>query len=241
MASEQPAATEGTARPARRAAPAFLFDLDGTLLDSVYQHVIAWREALEQVGVSLSVWKIHRRIGMSGGLFVTALLRELETTLDDDALARLPSLHAEAYLRHFESVRPLPGAAELLATLTDQQVPWAIATSGAGRYAPLALELLDAPRETPFITRDQVRYAKPDPDLFLTAAERIEVDIRDSIVVGDSVWDLLAARRARALGIGVLSGGYGREELIYAGAFRVYEDPADLLTHLDEVGVRRSL
>jgi phosphoglycolate phosphatase-like HAD superfamily hydrolase len=95
--------------------------------------------------------------------------------------------------------------------------------------------------DTPLITRDQVRYAKPDPDLFLTAADRIEVDIRDSIVVGDSVWDLLAAQRARALGIGLLSGGYGREELIYAGAFRVYEDPRDLLAHLDEVGVRRPL
>jgi HAD superfamily hydrolase (TIGR01509 family) len=90
------------------------------------------------------------------------------------------------------------------------------------------------------ITRDQVRYAKPDPDLFLHAAKEIGVDITDSIVVGDSVWDLLAARRASTLGIGLLSGGYGREELIYAGAFRVYEDPRDLLGHLDEVGVRRS-
>jgi len=240
MNADEPTPTESVTAPARRA-PAFLFDLDGTLLDSVYQHVVAWREALEQVGISLSVWKIHRRIGMSGGLFVTALLRELDTTLDDEALARLPSLHTEAYLRHYDSVRPLPGAAELLATLTDQGVPWAIATSGAERYARLALELLDAPQDTPLVTRDQVRYAKPDPDLFLTAAERIGVDVRDSMVVGDSVWDLLAARRARALGIGVLSGGYGREELIYAGAFRVYEDPRDLLAHLDEVGVRRPL
>jgi phosphoglycolate phosphatase-like HAD superfamily hydrolase len=120
-------------------------------------------------------------------------------------------------------------------------VPWAIATSGAAPSAGRALELLEVPPETPFVTRDVVRYAKPDPDLFLTAAEQLGVDIRDSIVVGDSVWDLLAARRARALGVGVLSGGYGREELLYAGAFRVYEDPADLLLHLDEVGVRRPL
>jgi HAD superfamily hydrolase (TIGR01509 family) len=221
--------------------PAFLFDLDGTLIDSVYQHVIAWREALEEVGVSLAVWKIHRRIGMSGGLFVTALLRELETSLDQEALSRLPDLHAEAYARHFPSVRPLPGAPELLATLTGHGVPWAIATSGRARSAGPALELLGLPADTPLVTRDLVRYAKPDPDLFLTAAERIGVDIRDSLVVGDSVWDLLAARRARALGIGVLSGGYGREELFYAGAFRVYEDPGDLLAHLDEVGVRRPL
>ncbi len=221
--------------------PAFLFDLDGTLVDSVYQHVLAWREALEEVGISLSVWKIHRRIGMSGGLFVTALARELDTTLAPETLAALPELHADAYIRHFEGVVPLPGAVELLATLTERGVPWAIATSGSDRYARLALDLLELPAQTPLITRDQVRYAKPDPDLFLTAADRIEVDIRDSIVVGDSVWDLLAARRARALGIGLLSGGYGREELIYAGAFRVYEDPRDLHAHLDEVGVRRPL
>jgi len=103
--------------------PAFLFDLDGTLLDSVYQHVVAWREALDEVGIPLSVWKIHRRIGMSGGLFVTALLRELGTTVDEETLARLPDLHGDAYLRHFDSVRPLPGAAELLRTLTDEGVP----------------------------------------------------------------------------------------------------------------------
>ena len=224
-----------------RSQPAFLFDLDGTLIDSVYQHVVAWSQALEGVGINLSVWKIHRRIGMSGGLFVTALARELETDLDRDTLAKLPGLHAEAYIRQFDSVRPLPGAVDLLATLTEHGVPWAIATSGVERYARLALELLALPQDTPLVTRDQVRYAKPDPDLFLTAADRIGVDIRDSMVVGDSVWDMLAAQRARALGIGLLSGGYGREELIYSGALRVYDDPADLLFHLDEVGVRRPL
>jgi HAD superfamily hydrolase (TIGR01509 family) len=178
---------------------------------------------------------------MSGGLFVAALARELHGALDDETLAQLPGLHADAYRRHYSSVRPLPGAADLLATLTRSGVPWAIATSGAERSAQPALELLGLPDETPLITRDEVRYAKPDPDLFLTAAERIDVEIRDCIVVGDSVWDLLAAQRATALGIGLLSGGYGREELFYAGAFRVYEDPADLLAHLDEVGVRRPL
>jgi HAD superfamily hydrolase (TIGR01509 family) len=224
-----------------RSRPAFLFDLDGTLIDSVYQHVVAWREALAGVDINLSVWKIHRRIGMSGGLFVTALARELETNLDPETLKALPRLHEDAFIRHYGSVQPLPGAAELLATLTEHGVPWAIATSGVARYADLARDMLELPTDTVFITRDQVRYAKPDPDLFLTAAERLGVDIRDSYVVGDSVWDLLAARRARALGIGVLSGGYGREELIYSGAFRVYEDPRDLLDHIDEVGVRRPL
>jgi HAD superfamily hydrolase (TIGR01549 family) len=220
--------------------PAFLFDLDGTLIDSVYQHVLAWNEALQELGLSLSVWKIHRRIGMSGGLFVNALARELGDRLDAESLVRLPQLHSEAFIRHYDTVSPLPGAVELLRTLTEHEVPWAIATSGLERYAGLARKLLELPADTPMVTREQVRYAKPDPDLFLTAARQIGVDIRNSMVVGDSVWDLLAAQRARALGIGLLSGGYGREELFYSGAFRVFEDPADLLAHVDEVGVRRT-
>jgi HAD superfamily hydrolase (TIGR01549 family) len=224
-----------------RSNPAFLFDLDGTLIDSVYQHVLAWRTAMQQVGINLPVWKIHRRIGMSGGLFMNALKRELESDLDPEAAVALPKLHQDEFLRLYDSVRPLPGAVELLETLTAEHVPWAIATSGVERYARRGLDLLGLPPDTPLVTRDQVRYAKPDPDLFLAAAELIGVEIGDSIVVGDSVWDLLAARRARALGIGLLSGGYGREELIYSGAYRVYEDPKDLLAHIDEVGVRRPL
>jgi HAD superfamily hydrolase (TIGR01509 family) len=220
------------------AAPAFLFDLDGTLVDSVYQHVLAWREALEQAGIELSVWRIHRRIGMSGGLFVNALLREIGRTVPSEDAARIRRLHAEAYARLVSQVRVLPGARELLAYLSQVGVPWAIATSGLLESARPALEMLGVGPEVPVITRDQVRHAKPDPDLFLAAAARLGVDIRASVVVGDSVWDLLAARRARALGVGLLSGGYGADELERAGAYRVYQDPADLLKHLDEVGVR---
>jgi phosphoglycolate phosphatase-like HAD superfamily hydrolase len=84
-----------------------------------------------------------------------------------------------------------------------------------------------------------VKYAKPDPDLFLAAADRLGAPIGTSLVVGDSIWDMLAATRCRALGVGLLSGGYGFTELQHAGAFRVYEDPADLLHHIDEVGTRR--
>jgi phosphoglycolate phosphatase-like HAD superfamily hydrolase len=100
------------------------------------------------------------------------------------------------------------------------------------------MEGLGIPESTPVITRDQVVHAKPDPDLFLAAAAALDVDIAHAVVVGDSVWDLLAARRAGALGVGLLSGGYGQEELERAGAYRVYEEPADLLRHLDEIGVR---
>ena len=217
---------------------AFVFDLDGTLVDSVYQHVLAWREALEQAGIELSVWRIHRKVGMSGGLFANALLRETgrEVTAQDADLLR--RLHAEAYARRASQVRPLPGALELLRALTDGGTSWAIATSGYRESAGPTIELLEVPPDVPVVTRDLVPRAKPDPDLFLTAAEKLGVTIEDCVVVGDSVWDLLAARRARALGVGVLSGGYGREELERAGAYRVYDDPADLLAHLDEVGVR---
>jgi HAD superfamily hydrolase (TIGR01549 family) len=220
---------------------AFLFDLDGTLVDSVYQHVLAWRDALEGAGIELSVWRIHRRIGMSGGLLVNALLRETATPITAEQVAHVQRLHTEAYARQAARVRPLPGARELLVYLTDRGVPWTIATSGHMQSARPVLEALGVdPDRVPVVTRDQVLHAKPDPDLFLAAAERLNVDIQDSVVVGDSVWDLLAARRARALGVGVLSGGYGQDELQAAGAYRVYEDPADLLRHLDEVGVRPS-
>lgn len=227
---------EHDVRPGRQ--PAFLFDLDGTLVDSVYQHVLAWREALEASGIELSVWRIHRKIGMSGGLFANQLLREIGRPVTPEERVRLQQLHARAYARLASQVRPLPGARELLATLSALGVPWAVATSGRRETAQPALETLGVPEGVPIVTRDQVRHAKPDPDLFLAAAERLGVEIADSVVVGDSVWDLLAARRARALGIGVLSGGYGQDELLAAGAYRVYEDPADLLRHLDEVGVR---
>lgn len=217
---------------------AYLFDLDGTLIDSVYQHVLAWREALENGGIHLAVWRIHRQIGMSGGLFVNALARETGRTLSPEEAERIHQGHGEAFKRYASQVRPLPGAPELLAYLTNANVPWAIATSGRFESARLSLHMLGVGDEIPLITRDMVRHAKPDPDLFLAAAEKLGVDISDSVVVGDSIWDLLAARRARALGVGLLSGGYGREELERAGAYRVYNDPADLLKHLDEVGVR---
>jgi HAD superfamily hydrolase (TIGR01509 family) len=220
---------------------AFLFDLDGTLVDSVYQHVLAWREAMAGVGLELAVWTIHRRIGMSGGLMANAILRETGHAVTADEAGRLLRLHADAYARLAGQVRPLPGARELLSYLTRAGVPWAIATSGRIESARPTLESLGVGPEVTVITRDLVQHAKPDPDLFLAAAERLGVPIADSVVVGDSVWDLLAARRARALGVGLLSGGYGKEELEQAGAYRVYQDPADLLSHLDEVGIRAAV
>lgn len=219
--------------------PAFLFDLDGTLVDTVYQHVLAWREALALAGIELSVWRIHRRIGMSGGLLVNALVRETGGTLSDQSAKELQKTHAEIFQRYAGDIAPLPGARELLKELTAMKVPWAIATSGGIATADPALRALGVNRNSAIIvTRNEVEHAKPDPDLFLAAARKLKHDITACIVVGDSVWDLLASRRAHALGVGLLSGGYGQDELVSAGAYRVYDDPADLLRHLDEVGVR---
>jgi HAD superfamily hydrolase (TIGR01509 family) len=220
-----------------RIKPAYLFDLDGTLVDSVYQHVLAWKEALDTEQIELSVWRIHRKIGMSGGLFTNQLLRETGLEISEERVQRLRQRHAEAYRRQAASIRPLPGAKELLDTLTNLDIPWAIATSGRMETAATNLAALGVdPNRVPVVTRDQVKYAKPDPDLFLAAAERLSVPITTAIVVGDSIWDMLAAARCRALGVGLLSGGYGFEELKNSGALLVYEDPADLLRHLDEVG-----
>ena len=225
---------------AQRIETAFVFDLDGTLIDTVYQHVVAWQEALEADGIHLAVWRIHRKIGMSGGLFTNMLLRETGLDLDAQRVERLQRAHAEAFRRNSKSVRPLPGARDLLRALADAGIPFAIATSGRLETARPGLETLGLDfSRTPIVTRDEVRFAKPEPDLFLAAVERLQVRSDGVTVVGDSVWDMLAATRARFLAIGLLSGGYGREELERSGAYRVFEDPADLLRHLDEVGGRR--
>jgi HAD superfamily hydrolase (TIGR01509 family) len=220
--------------------PVFLFDLDGTLVDSVYEHVLAWQEALDAEGIELSVWRIHRKIGMSGGLFTNQLLRETKVDITEDRVERLRHLHAQAYKRLSGKIRPLPGARELLQTLTSANIPWAIATSGRMETAAHNLAALGVDvRTAAVVTRDDVKYAKPDPDLFLAAAAKLNAPITTAVVVGDSIWDMLAARRCQALGVGLLSGGYGLDELERAGAYRVYEDPADMLEHLDEVGGRR--
>lgn len=217
--------------------PAFIFDLDGTLVDSVYQHVMAWHAALRECGFDLSVWRIHRRIGMSGGLMIRALARELDMPLDETIIKRLSELHEQEFKRRVPSISPLPGACELLAELREMKIPYILATSGTKADAGPMLELLGR-RDENIITREDVKRAKPDPDLFLTAAKKLHAKDVEAMVVGDSVWDMLAARRANFLGVGVLSGGYGQQELEQAGAFRVYADPEEMRRHLDELGVR---
>ena len=215
----------------------FLFDLDGTLVDSVYYAVLAWKEALDSEGIDLSVWRIHRKIGMSGGLFTNMLFRETGLAIDEERIERLRQAYNQAFRRVVGSIRPLPGAQALLAALTENGIPWAIATSGRMETAGVNLAALGVdPTQAVVVTRDQVKHAKPDPDLFLAAAARLGAPIETAYVIGDSIWDMLAAARCRALGIGLLSGGYGETELQQASALRVYEDPADMLAHIYELG-----
>jgi HAD superfamily hydrolase (TIGR01549 family) len=216
--------------------PAVLFDLDGTLLDSNYQHVNAWSEALLEAGIVIPRWKIHRHIGMSGKSAIQELLREIPKRGSAD-LNELERKHDRKFRKTIAHLQPLPGANQLLRHLSRRGIRVAIATTGGRNLTSLLLQRLDLPKGMPILTGDDVEKAKPSPDIFTAAAQSLNVAIEDSIVVGDSVWDLLAAGRKSALGVGVMSGGYGREELERAGAFRVYSDPADLLMHIEQLGL----
>jgi HAD superfamily hydrolase (TIGR01509 family) len=198
--------------PGTRPQGALIFDLDGTLVDNVYEHVLAWREAFEEAGIQLAVWRIHRQIGMSGGLFVSALMRETGKKISPEKATRIQRSHAAAYKRLAKEIHPLPGTPALLRYLSRIKVQYAIATSGHMKTVRHTLKVLNVGPRVPIITRDLVAHAKPDPDLFLAAAERLGRPISECVAVGDSVWDQLAARRARALGVGLLSGGYGEDD-----------------------------
>ena len=217
----------------------FIFDLDGTLTDSVYQNVAAWKQALDSEKIPLAMWRIHRKIGMSGELMLKSLSRETGMEITEEQADRLSKKHAEVYEQLQGQIIALPGAVELLEALTKDGLKWCIATSGGVDTAKINLKALSLSfNDIEIVTRDDVQYGKPDPDLFLAAAHRLDVPIEECLVIGDAIWDMLAARRCKATGIGLLSGGYDIGELERAGALRVYEDPLDLLDHLDEIASR---
>jgi HAD superfamily hydrolase (TIGR01509 family) len=215
---------------------ALIFDLDGTLVDTVYAHVFAWQRALAEKGLPIDGWRIHRRIGMSGGLFTRAVAREVGRELSPDEVAALQDRHGQLFRELLPNRRPLPGAVDLLADLRSGGIVHGIATSGRRPEIDLSLDALGVGAETVVIERGDVARAKPEPDLFLACALALGVEPEECYVVGDAVWDLLAARRARMLSVGLLSGGYGTDELLAAGAFRVYDDAAELRSSLDELG-----
>lgn len=216
---------------------ALIFDLDGTLIDTVYAHVFAWQRALAEADMAIEGWRIHRRIGMSGGLFTRAVGRELGRDLSLQEAEAIQRRHGELFMQLLPDRRPLPGAVELLGFLRSIGLRFAIATSGRRPEINKSLEALGLDPQTVVIDRGDVARAKPEPDLFLACQQRLGVSAQDCYVVGDAVWDLLAARRAGMLSIGLLSGGYGEDELSRAGAFRVYRDPSELHRSLDELGL----
>lgn len=216
---------------------ALIFDLDGTLVDTVYAHVFAWQRTLAEAGIGLDGWRIHRRIGMSGGLFTRALAREIGREILPDEAESLQNRHGELFQQFLPERRPLPGAVELLEHLRNTHIVHGIATSGRRPEIDRSLTVLGVGPETVVVERNDVLRAKPEPDLFLACQERLGVGINECYVIGDAVWDLLAARRAGMLSIGLLSGGYGEDELISAGAFRVYRDAEELYRSLDELGI----
>lgn len=217
--------------------PAVLFDLDGTLIDSNYQHVASWSEVLRSAGIVIPSWKIHRRIGMSGKSFLRELLRELPGGKHNLNLEQLEKKHDAIFRRSISHLSPLPGANRLLKHLAAHKIRIAIATTGGTTQTALLLKRLQLPHGVEIVTGEDVKKAKPSPDIFVSAAQGLGVPIGDCIVVGDSSWDMLAAGRKSALGVALLSGGYGQDDLERAGAFRVYSDPADMLMHLEQVGL----
>jgi HAD superfamily hydrolase (TIGR01549 family) len=217
--------------------PALIFDLDGTLVDTVYAHVFSWQRALAEAGMAIDGWRIHRRIGMSGGLFTRAIAREIGREITQAEADALQHRHGELFHEFLPERTPLPGAVKLLRFLRAAGVPHGIATSGRRPEIDASLETLGVGDETIVVDRGEVLRAKPAPDLFLNCQQRLGVPVDDCYVVGDAVWDLLAARRARMLSIGLLSGGYGEDELTRAGAFRVYRDAAEMYDSLDELGI----
>jgi HAD superfamily hydrolase (TIGR01549 family) len=230
MAPPRPSAAE-------RQTPALLFDLDGTLMDSNYEHIACWQRAFRRADVTIPNAFLHRCIGMRDDLLIAAVARETGKRISEKTAATLKASHQRSFQKLVPSVQPLPGANALLKALTRRRIPWAIATGGDQRTVSRMTRALRVPPTAHVITADDVREAKPEPDVFVVAAQQLGVTLSDCIVVGDSVWDLLGARRAKALGVALLSGGYGAAELTEAGAFRIYAHPADLLDHLAEIGV----
>ncbi|TML74549.1 MAG: HAD family hydrolase [Actinobacteria bacterium] len=216
---------------------ALILDLDGTLVDTVYAHVFAWQRALAEAAMPIDGWRIHRRMGMSGGLFTRAVARELGRPLAPEEAEAIQARHGELFGELLSERRPLPGAVELLAELREAGVAHGIATSGRRPEIDASLAALGVSADTVVVERGDVLRAKPEPDLFIACSERLDVLPDECYVIGDAVWDLLAARRARMLSVGLLSGGYGEDELTRAGAFRVYRDAEELRHSLDELGL----
>ena len=216
-------------------APAVLFDIDGTLVDSNYLHVHAWQRAFTEMGLQIPSWRIHRCIGMDA----TALIDEL-TPGEVDAFDRLKALHARFYAETKDLIRPLPGATELLETVADLGLQVVLATSAPDDELLLLLKVLDRDDIISAITSSgDVEKAKPAPDIVCVALHRAGVEPDRAVFVGDTVWDVAAAAGAGVECLCLRSGGISQAELEYAGATAVFDDPRDLTEHLGDTRIDR--
>jgi phosphoglycolate phosphatase-like HAD superfamily hydrolase len=216
---------------------ALLFDLDGTLADSTYQHVAAWTKAFRDAGLQIPVVDIHRRVGMNGALLLKALDRPFALGLSQTQRDALERAHANAFALVRDEVILAAGADRVSEELERLGIRMAIVTSGSHDDAQIYFDRLKLTPSTLCITREDEARSKPSSNQLHRAFKQLRVDPHDAALVGDSTWDMLASRTAGSFGIGVLSGGYSREELTSAGAFRVYRDVAELLKHLEEIGI----
>ncbi|MEZ0382545.1 MULTISPECIES: HAD family hydrolase [Mycobacteriaceae] len=213
---------------------AVLFDVDGTLVDSNYLHVHAWRLAFAEVGIEAESWRIHRAIGMDGSI----LVRLLSDDAPEDVRARLKDLHSRYYLESAALLSPLPGARPLLERIAALNLPVVLATSAPDDELAVLRKVLDCDDLVAAVTSSaDVDVAKPEPDIIGIALDRIGATAERAVFVGDAVWDVAACVRAGVPSIGVLSGGVSRAELETAGAVGVFDNAEDLLAHLDQTPI----
>jgi len=217
--------------------PAFIFDLDGTLIDTSYAHVMAWQQSLDEVDIPVDGWRIHRRIGMSGGLLLHALSDELSCKISPDLARRLQERHGEIFRESPCVGRPLRGAIKLLRKLRELEIPYGIATSGTRPGIKPSLDALQIDDSVIVVEGKSIKHPKPEPDELERCRQRLNVPAEECFVVGDAIWDLLAASRAKMFSIGLLSGGYPARELFDAGAHRVFCDPTELHDSLYQLGL----
>jgi HAD superfamily hydrolase (TIGR01549 family) len=209
---------------------AILFDIDGTLVDSNYLHIDAWDRAFAGVGHPVDVWRIHRAIGMDSGKLLERLLGDDADSLGESAKEK----HSALYMASVDRLRAIGGANELVAELAKRGHRVVLATSAPEAELKILLKVLDVDDSVAAVTSaEDVGTAKPDPDIINAALDKASVGADDAVMVGDSVWDIVAAKRAGVVSVGLLSGGFGAEELRTAGAAAVYDSVADLLRQLD--------
>ena len=212
-------------------ARAALLDVDGTLVDSNYQHALAWYRAFRQSGIVLPLWRIHRHVGMGGDQLVPALAGE---DVDETRGDEIRELRGQAYAELIDEIEPLEGARELIADLKGRGLTVILASSSPQDELDRYLDLLDA-RELAdgWTTDDDVQATKPEPDLVQAALEKAGTD--DGLMVGDTPWDIEAARKAGLETVCLVTGGFSEQELREAGAAAVFESVGDLRRQLDGI------